>query len=107
MDSTSEHHISKRIDDLREDNARRFGAIEGKLDAISNWMRAHPQCPNPGSCVGLSKSLDETNAQFERMELRIVAIEKWQNKLIGAGAVLIAASTIFGPTLRAALGLAS
>lgn len=94
-----------KIDSVRAELSDRMDRQESKLDLIQQWMTAHPQCPAPGSCVTLSSALQAQTLRVERLELRILSIEKWQNKVIGMGSVLFVILTLFGPSIRRLLRL--
>lgn len=104
--------LSEKIDQVKEDLGEvksdlsgRIDRMDTKLDGIHTWMVAHPQCPSPGRCVDLGVALQAQTARVERLELRILSIEKWQNKVIGIGSVLIVGVTLFGPSIRKLLNL--
>lgn len=97
--------LSEKIDFVREDLSARMDRQDQKLDSLHAWMMNHPQCPAPESCVTLSSALQAQTLRVERLELRILSIEKWQNKVIGMGSLLFVILTLFGPALRKLLRL--
>ena len=97
MPSSEERIIQMIID--------RLDRIDDSIDKIHSRLNQHPPCPSPGACVPLTQQLTATSARLERLELRILAVEKWQNKVIGIGSALIVLVTLFGPSIRRIMGL--
>ena len=83
----------------------RLDRIETNLDAVRTHLQNHPSCPNPGMCLQLNQAHTQTMARVEKLELRILAIEKWQSWLMGVAALLMLLATVFGPPLRKLLKL--
>jgi hypothetical protein len=100
MSETINTMLSDKIDGVRNDLNSRIDRIDDKLDAIHTWMLKNPSCPKPGECVQLSSLVQAQAMRVERLELRILSIEKWQNKVIGIGSALIVIVTLFGPSIR-------
>jgi hypothetical protein len=83
----------------------RLDRIESNLDDVRKHLQSHPSCPNPGMCLQLNQAHTQTMARVEKLELRILAIEKWQSWLMGVAALLMLLATVFGPPLRKLLKL--
>ena len=118
---TADDQIEKledRVTRLEDRTNSEIVAIHTKLDALLTLVNkamvesAKHTCPAPGSCLVIGESLKSTitahNAtmlRVERLELRMMDIERWQGKLLGGIAVIIGAATLFGPVLRKFLKL--
>ena len=104
-------HLETRVDRLEDQYRADVVAIHAKMDNLvsavnSSLVRAvKAECPAPGSCLTLSPMLTAMTARVERLELRILSIEKWRGWITGIGAVLVVIVTLFGPSIRAALHL--
>lgn len=110
--------LETRVDRLEDQYREDIAAIHAKLDSVVAAINgalvssAKHACPAPGACVGLSAELKATitahNAtmlRVERLELRILDIEKWQWRMIGALSLTIVVLTLFAPTIRKLLNL--
>ena len=118
---TAEERTEKleiRVDRLEDQYRGDVTALHLKIDALvtavnASTLRASKnECPSPGACVALSSELKNTimahtstMLRVERLELRILDIEKWQWRMIGALSVLMVVLTLFAPTIRQMLNL--
>ena len=93
-------------------------AIHVKLDALATLLnksfveQAKNSCPSPGACITLAADLkgqivahNATMLRVERLELRMMDLEKWQGRLLGGLSVVMVFLTLFGPALRKMLKL--
>jgi len=105
--------LEGRVDRLEDLYRADIVAIHAKLDALVASVSASildvskTACPAPGSCLVLGESLkaviaahNATMLRVERLELRIMEIERWQYRLFGGVAVLVTGLTIFAPAIR-------
>jgi hypothetical protein len=105
--------LEERVTRLEERTNQEIVSIHSKLDVLSNLINrslvesAKVACPSPGACITLSEKLQNTIAahnatmlRVERLELRIMDMERWQNRTLGAVAILMIALTLFGPAIR-------
>ena len=105
--------LESRVDRLEDQYRTDVTAIHAKLDTLVNSINAalvksaKSECPSPGACIGLGLELknqviahNATMLRVERLELRILDMEKWQGRTIGGMAVLITALTLFAPLIR-------
>jgi len=114
--------LENRVDRLEDQYRNDIATIHSKIDILVTTINASSvavaknACPSPGACIGLSSKLEaaivahtSTMLRVERLELRILAIETWQWKTIGAIGVIMATLmtlfTLFGPSLRHLLNL--
>lgn len=102
--------IHDPIDFLRD----RLDAIDSRIDRLeslinqvnSNLMtNVAKTCPAPGSCLELSRQTVQLVNKVDKLENRVLSLEKWQAWLTGIGAVLVVFATVFGPLIRKALNL--
>lgn len=96
-----------------------LAALNVKIDILTALLNSHfievakkPQCPSPGQCVALSYELKTVIASHEKtmqkvlnLETRILAVEKWQARMIGGIALLMVFLTLFGPNIRSMFNL--
>ena len=75
----------------------RLGKVETQLEEMKAMLAkvhdtviATQNCPAPGLCIQLQASLVSHSE-------RLMALERWQAKLIGALAIIIPLSGILGP----------
>lgn len=112
------HRLEQRVDRLEDQYRDDVSAIHGKLDSLVQSVNsvlvrtAKTECPAPGSCMSLSADLKativahtSTMLRVERLELRILDLERWQWRMIGALGVLMVALTLFAPSIRKIIGL--
>jgi hypothetical protein len=113
---TADEQIDKlddRVTRLEDRTNTEIVAIHAKLDSLLTLITkaqvdvAKTVCPAPGSCVLLGESLRSTIAahnatmlRVERLELRMMEIEKWQGRWFGGVAVLMTLLTLFAPFIR-------
>ncbi len=114
---TSTEQIDKledRVTRLEDRTETNIVAIHTKLDSLLTLINGlmvdtakKPECPSPGACISLGVELknqivahNSTMLRVERLELRILDMEKWQGRTIGAIAVLITLLTLFAPAIR-------
>jgi len=111
---TAEERIEKlenRVDRHEDLYRSDITSIHNKIDTLVAAVNAavvsaaKSTCPAPGSCLTLSPLLTAMTARVERLEIRILSIEKWRGWITGVGAVLVILVTLFGPSIRAALRL--
>lgn len=108
--------LENRVDRLEDAYKADIVAIHAKLDALVTSVNSFVvrsvknECPTPGACVGLAENLkntiiahNSTMLRVERLELRILAIECWQWRMIGALSILMVILTLFAPMIRAFL----
>jgi hypothetical protein len=114
--TAAEQQIEKleiRVDRLEESYKSDIVAIHSKLDGLTTLLNqslvsnAKHACPSPGACIILGEKLDSQSKllnanvlRVERLELRMMDIEKWQGKLTASITVIVTIITIFGPSLR-------
>ena len=105
--------LEDRVTRLEDRTQTDIVAIHAKLDSLLTIINkalvdgAKNACPSPGACVTLAVDLrnqivahNATMLRVERLELRILDMEKWQGRTIGAIAVLITLLTLFAPLIR-------
>ena len=105
--------LEKRVDRLDDQYREDVVAIHQKLDLLTNSINevlvksARIECPAPGSCIALSERLsaqlvahNATMLRVERLELRLMDVEKWQWKMIGVISAIMVLLTLLGPVLR-------
>ena len=105
--------LDERVTRLEDRTQTEIVAIHGKLDSMLAILNkamvdgAKNACPSPGACITLGVDLrnqivahNATMLRVERLELRILDMEKWQGRTIGAIAVLITLLTLFAPLIR-------
>ena len=110
--------LENRVDRLEERTAEELKSIGIKIDGLLNVINRHmldqvkSACPSPGACITLAADLKttiiqhgETVKKMISLEHRILAIEKWQGKILGGLAVLMVALALFGENLRILLRL--
>jgi hypothetical protein len=110
--------LEQRVDRLEDAYKADVSAIHTKLDALVTAVNNHMvtavkrECPSPGACIGLSENLkgqitahNATMLRVERLELRMMDLEKWQGRMLGGIAVLMVVLTLFGESLRQLLRL--
>lgn len=110
--------LEGRVDRLEDRYQTDVVAIHSKLDSLQTLISkslvetAKTACPAPGSCIVLGESLKATIAahnatmlRVERLELRMMEIERWQGRLFGGCAVLMTLLTLFAPAIRKLLHL--
>lgn len=110
--------LEKRVDRLDNQYREDIVAIHQKLDVLTNAINevlvksARIECPSPGACIALSERLsaqvvahNATMLRVERLELRLMDVEKWQWKMIGVISSIMVILTLFGPAIRKAFGL--
>lgn len=109
MTTAVEHALSRQITDVKTDMKERMDKLEGIVEAIRAWQLAHPSCPAPGSCIGLVAQLDKNEIKIIEMQKRVEAIERHQDRMLGAlaviGFIIAPVLVIFGPVIRLKLGL--
>lgn len=88
--------------------------LDEMLTILNNSLVANAKnsCPSPGACIGLGVELkahivahNATMLRVERLELRMMDMEKWQGRLLGGLSVVMVVLTLFGPALRKLLNL--
>jgi hypothetical protein len=105
--------LDNRVTRLEDRTETEITAIHAKLDSLVTLLNSHMvsavkrECPSPGACVGLSENLKThisyltaTTARVERLELRMMDLEKWQGRMLGGVAVLMVLLTLFGENIR-------
>jgi hypothetical protein len=106
--------LDDRVTRLEDRTNQEIVAIHTKLDALLTLntnaqveVAKKPDCPSPGACIVLGESLKATIAahnatmlRVERLELRMLEIEKWQGRMFGGVAVLMTLLTLFAPMIR-------
>jgi len=110
--------LEERVNRLEDRTNSEIVAIHSKLDSLSTLINqvlvatAKRECPSPGACITLGEKLQNqiaahnaTMLRVERLELRMMDLEKWQGRLIGGVSVLMVVLTLFGPVLRRVLKL--
>jgi hypothetical protein len=104
-------HLETRVDRLEDQYRAEVVAIHAKIDSLVTAVNAaavantKAACPAPGTCLTLSPLLTSMTARVERLELRILSMEKWRGWITGVGAALVIIVTLFGPSIRHALKL--
>lgn len=110
--------LDDRVTRLEDRTNQEIVAIHSKLDSllvlINKTMveNAKAACPSPGACIALGETLKATVAahnatmlRVERLELRMMELEKWQGRLFGGVSVLVTLLTLFAPVIRKLFGL--
>ena len=105
--------LENRVDKIESLLSHEVEKLSGKIDALGMVINNHliaaakSHCPAPGSCVSLSSDLrhvimshDATMKKVLYLEGRILAVEKWQGRMIGGIAVLMVLLTLFGENIR-------
>jgi DNA repair exonuclease SbcCD ATPase subunit len=116
-----EDQVTKRDEGL----IAQFREIRGILSEQSK----NAPCPAPGKCIQLESTLtehknrlsqieemlrkvsnqgeriDRINTQVSKVETKLERLESFQNKVLGAVAVIMVVLTLFGPSIRRAIGL--
>lgn len=78
------NRLERRVDNIETDIREQLGAIFTKLTAIE-IAAARSQCPAPGKCLQLDTALGSSVLRIERLEMRMMAIERWRSWLTGIG----------------------
>lgn len=113
---TSNEQIDKleiRVGKLEETQRTDIAALHTKIDDLKEMLtnnlvsQAEHKCPSPGACLVLSKELEfatkvqtSTLLRVERLDLRLLSVEQWQWKWLGAVTAIVGVITIFGPFFR-------
>lgn len=110
--------LESRVDRVEAQYRSDIGEIHRKIDALSALVSksfvesAKNACPSPGLCLTLNETVkgqiaiqNSTMLRVERLEIRILAMEKWQGRIIGGMAILVFLLTIFAPAIRKMLSL--
>ena len=110
-----ENRVDKIEDTNRNDIATLHTKIDGLVTSINNVLVAAakaPVCPAPGSCMTLNVTVQElikahnaTMLRVERLELKLLELQMWRWKFVGALSAVIFIATMFGPILRKAFKL--
>jgi hypothetical protein len=110
--------LENRVDKIEDNLGNEVEKLSLKIDALGAVINNHliasakAHCPSPGACLVLANDLksvvasnDHTMKKVIYLENRILEIEKWQGRMLGALSVLVILLTLFGPTIRKALRL--
>jgi hypothetical protein len=81
--------LENQVETARRDHQTALNQIYDRLNALA--IAIAPNAQNV--------------ARLERLEMRILAVEKWQNKVIGIGTLVVILITVFGPAIRKAFNL--
>lgn len=105
--------LETRVERIEDCNRTDIAAIHAKLDGLTTLINsvlvgaAKSACPSPGACITLAEKLtsqitahNATMLRVERLELKLMEVEKWQWKFVGALSAVIFIATMFGPALR-------
>ena len=98
--------LESRVDRLETSIDEKLSKIFDKLNALTvDGIKS--ACPAPGSCLSLSAELKNqiqfltaTTSRVERLELRMMALEKWQGRILGGISVFLVLFTFFGDTIK-------
>jgi hypothetical protein len=103
--------LEKRVDRHEDNYKSDITALHSKIDTLVTMVNAamvraaKAECPSPGTCLTLSPAVTAMTARVERLELRLLSMEKWRGWITGIGAALVIIVTLFGPSIRHALRL--
>ncbi len=112
--------LDNRVTRLEERTDNEISVIHAKLDALVTAVNksivrsVKSECPAPGSCLILEQKLHAiddahdrhivehtaTMLRVERLELRMMALETWQGRILGGITVLMVLLTLFGDNLK-------
>ena len=105
--------LEERVTRLEEQTRNDIVLIHTKLDKLLAAINdaaissAKHSCPSPGACIGLGADLrnqvvllNANTLRVERLELRMMELEKWQGRLFGGATVIMTVLTLFAPALR-------
>ncbi len=101
----------QRIDKLEERVNRIDDSIWAELKSIREILtslqvsQAKHNCPAPGKCLMLDTALGSAVLRIERLELALIDIDRWRNRMMGGLALVVVVATLFGPVIRKMLKL--
>ena len=101
----------QRIDKLEERVNRIDDSIWTELKSINEKLtllqvsEAKNHCPVPGKCLTLDTALGSAVLRIERLELALIDIDRWRNRMMGGLALVVLIATLFGPSIRKLLRL--
>lgn len=110
--------LDDRVTRLEERLHDEIGSLHIKIDSLSAMISkalldsSRHACPSPGSCVPLSISVRtletahrDTVQRMDRIDARMMEMERWQGRMIGGLALLMTLLTLFAPSIRKLLNL--
>ena len=97
--------IETRADNIEEKFMVEVRSIHEKLNSIAVQAASRRECPQPGLCLILQGRILQIETDSRELSRELVKLQRWQSGIVAALVLIGSMITLFGPIIRAKLGI--